>query len=264
MYAAAILALHTFYILQIMRRDAALQRDDVNTTPHFLFGMTQKGLWIIGYGSLIFRPPPLYAFRVTGTLTGYIRRFWQSSSDHRGTPQSPGRVVTLILLEDLQANHRLAEDALEYEFRGYGPAHTWTEQDLNVSGVAYYIEPKNVAAVQEYMEIREQDGYSTHVVHFNVHSYPKNDAFVEGVLSQIPLNGDRSICIESTVYIGTLANKSFVGPEHITETSKIIRSSKGPSGRNIDYLRQLTDAVRELDSQGVKDAYLEKLLALSL
>lgn len=52
--------------------------------------------WIFGYGSLIFKPPPGVEKAVAGYITGYVRRFWQMSHDHRGTPDAPGRVVTLI------------------------------------------------------------------------------------------------------------------------------------------------------------------------
>ena len=53
-------------------------------------------LAIFAYGSLLFRPGFAYSERLRGTLPGYARSFSQASPDHRGTPERPGRVVTLV------------------------------------------------------------------------------------------------------------------------------------------------------------------------
>jgi len=52
-------------------------------------------LAIFAYGSLLFRPGFTYLGRERAFASDYARSFTQSSPDHRGTPERPGRVVTL-------------------------------------------------------------------------------------------------------------------------------------------------------------------------
>lgn len=88
-------------------------------------------MWIFGYGSLVWRPDFDFVERHPAYITGYLRRFWQGSTDHRGVPGAPGRVATLI----------------------EAPGQT-------CFGTAYRIEGSAARRVLSKLDVREQGGYT--------------------------------------------------------------------------------------------------------
>ncbi|PLW83761.1 gamma-glutamylcyclotransferase [Kineobactrum sediminis] len=87
--------------------------------------------WVFGYGSLIYKVDFPFLQRIEASICGWERRFWQGSHDHRGTPDAPGRVVTLM------------------------PAPA-----VICKGVAYLIDQN----VFEHLDHREKNGYRQHRV----------------------------------------------------------------------------------------------------
>ena len=81
--------------------------------------MSPQHVWLFGYGSLMWRPGFAYSERSPALLAGYARRFWQGSHDHRGAPNAPGRVVTLVPAANevcAGAAYLISKDAAEQVF----------------------------------------------------------------------------------------------------------------------------------------------------
>lgn len=55
----------------------------------------EQGMWVFGYGSLLWNPGFDPVERVRADLQGYARSFCMSSIHHRGTVEKPGLVLAL-------------------------------------------------------------------------------------------------------------------------------------------------------------------------
>ena len=94
-----------------------------------------SGFWLFGYGSLIWRPDFPYLQKQVGTINGWSRKFWQGSHDHRGVPEAPGRVVTLV-----------------------------PEAGAQCGGMAFEVSGDHASGILSQLDYREKNGYERHQV----------------------------------------------------------------------------------------------------
>ncbi len=169
--------------------------------------------WIFGYGSLVWRPAFPFEERRPAYVCGWARRFWQGSTDHRGVPGAPGRVVTLV-----------------------------RESEAACWGAAYRLPPAEVDAVLARLDHREQGGYERHDLDLH---------FADGA----------GPSAAGLVYVATPSNHNYLGPAPLAEIAAQVRSSRGPSGANLEYVLRLAAALREMDATDAHVFELERLLA---
>ncbi|KXZ44934.1 hypothetical protein GPECTOR_60g711 [Gonium pectorale] len=171
-------------------------------------------IWIFGYGSLVHTPNFEYSAK--------------GSTDHRGTPQRPGRTVTLTATVTTSA----AADSHPDPNPGANPE----PEALVTWGAAFQLAgtPEEQAATLSYLEWREKQ----YDVRQRVDVYDRDGRLaVRGALT----------------YIASPANANYLGPADPRDIAAQIAASRGPSGPNAEYLFRLADAMRAM---GVTDPEL--------
>eukprot|EP00058_Branchiostoma_floridae_P025837 XP_002611327.1 hypothetical protein BRAFLDRAFT_114121 [Branchiostoma floridae] len=186
-------------------------------------GGEQTDLWVFGYGSLTWNTCFPYTERVVGSVPGFSRRFWQANTVHRGTPDQPGRVATLV--PDKKAV-------------------TW--------GVAYQLKGRGqVTRALQHLTIREGalGGYTTEVARFIPadESLPSRDVLVYLSTEENPLYLGHSTQQETAVAIAAAVGRCGHNAEYLFKLSRFMRTSV-PMVTD-DYLFGLEAMVKNLLGQ---------------
>uniref|UniRef100_A0A7R9V6M3 glutathione-specific gamma-glutamylcyclotransferase n=1 Tax=Chlamydomonas euryale TaxID=1486919 RepID=A0A7R9V6M3_9CHLO len=209
--------------------------------------MAAKSIWIFGYGSIIWKAGFPHRKKLYGFIKGYRRVWWQGSTDHRGTPEAPGRTLTL------------AEDP---------DAYTW--------GAAYELDGtfEEQQKTLEYLEWREkQYDIRRQVDLLSLPNVTNGTASLSASVDeelpdpQVLVSGasllDKAACIASQrepskepevlvkdclVYIAgpdKTRNPNYLGPASIEDIAHQIAMSVGPSGPNCEYLFGIAQYLRD-------------------
>jgi len=182
-------------------------------------------LWIFGYGSLCWRPAFAHSETFVGSVHGWGRFFAQRSCDHRGTPEQPGLVATLLTDSQLIALGAKAPSA---------PASV-------TCGVCYLVPPAEADAVLAALDFREKGGYTRELI----------DVYPRGATN----------AVKALLYSATPDNPGFSAEMLNSESTaaSIIGRAHGPSGPNREYLLKMAHWLEEV---GERDEHIETLVRL--
>jgi cation transport protein ChaC len=218
---------------------------------------------IFGYGSLCWRPDFDFKVKRPGYILGYQRRFYQGSTDHRGTPTSPGRVVTLLKIEDnkndtINVTDRNVTVSQHYmhnpimngscmndnNMTNSGEVDV-TEVDENekVFGMGYLVSADKVKETVAYLDHREKDGYQRTFVTLHFMEEENKESEASSVLALL--------------YLANNNNINYLGPDTYDNIAAQIVNSKGPSGHNTEYLFNLHNWLLSVKAH---DEHIEQLL----
>lgn len=146
-------------------------------------------------------------------MKGFIRRFWNKSGDHRGTPESNGLVAAMVDVRDLRG-HRSEEDI--------------------VTGLIYEIPQNDIADVLTLLDRREKYGY----IRSTTEAFCASDGSSLGECFVYIASFDPSI----DVFLRP-ANGIDNSKLELENIARVISSASGPSGSNFEYLVNLRNAL---------------------
>lgn len=174
--------------------------------------------WVFGYGSLIFKVDFPWLERRVASINGWSRRFWQGSHDHRGTPEAPGRVVTLI------------------ETPG-----------VDCFGIAYLVAPE----VFDHLDYREKNGYARHRVAIALDG---GDAAVSGLLyvatEDNPAYLGPAPLDDMALHIAAATGPSGTNRSYLSELARALEDL----GSYDDHVHPLASRVAALSQQSLGSA----------
>ncbi|KAL0365876.1 UNVERIFIED_CONTAM: Gamma-glutamylcyclotransferase 2-3 [Sesamum radiatum] len=143
-------------------------------------------MWVFGYGSLIWKAGFPYDERLVGFIKDYRRVFYQGSTDHRGTPEFPGRTVTLEPAKGEVCHLEVREK--QYDKKAYVDFFTEpTASAPAVSNVMVYIASADKKQNQNYLGPASLEDIATQIVKAEGPSGPNREYLfkLENALIQI-------------------------------------------------------------------------------
>lgn len=177
-----------------------------------------SAIWIFGYGSLVWRADFRFAQRELAWVEGYSRRFWQGSTDHRGVPEAPGRVVTLI-----------------------------RQPGARCLGMAYRLHAEDRDAVLEQLDYRERGGYERVEAALALPRAGGNDAgSARGILYLATPSNPNYLGPASTesiaLQIRDAHGPSGPNPEYLVELARFLRKHGADEPHVFELERALTSS----------------------
>ncbi|XP_064133171.1 glutathione-specific gamma-glutamylcyclotransferase 2 isoform X3 [Loxodonta africana] len=241
-------------------------------------------MWVFGYGSLIWKVDFPYQDKLVGYITGYSRRFWQGSTDHRGVPGKQHLLRSTYAGGRRLSRQQYVGSATREVKKKEEEKRTWAKEPTSPPGKsakALWREwLENIPVIQgagqsppgRVVTLVEDPGGCVWGVAYKlpvgkeeeVKSYldfrEKGGYRTETVIfyPKAPTTKPFSVLL----YIGTCDNPDYLGPAPLEDIAEQIFNAAGPSGRNTEYLFELANSVRSLVPEDADEHLfsLEKLV----
>lgn len=120
-----------------------------------------------------------------------------------------------------------------------------SESEATCWGAAYRVSEAIYDEILAALDVREKAGYERVEVRVIPETSESSDGEGEGI-------------VHATCWIAGPGNADFLGPDAVDAMARHIVRSRGPSGRNVDYLFELTRSLREM---GAHDPHVFELEA---
>jgi cation transport regulator ChaC len=240
-----------------------LEACEAALAAHFAPAMAEccagGGVWLFGFGSLMWRMEGAPARSERAALGGWVRRFWQASADHRGEPHRMGRVATIVPVARAEADASFSAAAAAAAAAACPPTAAALQQWLAdegacagsavalaageapvTHGVAHRLEGAAAAEHLARLCRREAGGYEARRV-------------------RCVLAGGE--VVEAHTFVGPASGDFYCPDESPQRLARTICAARGASGENLEYLVKCQQALQGL---GAVDVSLDALVACAL